>query len=94
MNKLITKILDNYYTQKFINSLEADILCNYVVLFKAESNHGDIDIYLKPSRSENYTFICSFKKSDSLECLMRERKKFLNFIGKVINDNYENGTWR
>lgn len=83
MNKLITYILDNYYTEKFIRSLEADLNENNV-LFKVNSNHGCIDIYLKPTLCSNYKFICSFKKSDALECLIRDRTKFMAFIKQSI----------
>lgn len=84
MNKLITYILDNYYTEKFIRSLETDILSENNVSFKAKCNHGCIDIYLKPSLCSNYKFICSFKKSDALECLIRDRTKFMSFIKQSI----------
>ena len=94
MNRLLTIILDNYYTKKFIASLQEDITRTHDVLFKAMENHGDIDIYLKPYRSSDYTFICGFRKSNALECLMRERTKFLKFIEKTINEFNENGTWR
>lgn len=83
MNKLITYVLDNYYTEKFIRSLEADLSENNV-LFKVNSNHGCIDIYLKPTLCSNYKFICSFKKSDALECLIRDRTKFMAFIKQAI----------
>lgn len=83
MNKLITYILDNYYTEKFIRSLEADLNENNV-LFKVNSNHGCIDIYLKPTLCSKYKFICSFKKSDALECLIRDRTKFMTFIKQAI----------
>lgn len=83
MNKLITYVLDNYYTEKFIKSLEADLSKNNV-LFKVNSNHGCIDIYLKPTLCSNYKFICSFKKSDALECLIRDRTKFMAFIKQAI----------
>lgn len=83
MNKLITYILDNYYTEKFIRSLEADLNENNV-LFKVNSNHGCIDIYLKPTLYSKYKFICSFKKSDALECLIRDRTKFMTFIKQAI----------
>ena len=94
MSRLITRILDNYYTQKFIASIQEDITRNHDVLFRAVLNHGDIDIYLKPYRSSDFTFICGFSKVNALECLLRDRTKFLKFIEKTINDNYENGTWR
>lgn len=83
MNKLITYILDNYYTEKFIRSLETDLNENNV-LFKVNSNHGCIDIYLKPTLCSKYKFICSFKKSDALECLIRDRTKFMAFIKQAI----------
>lgn len=94
MNRLITIILDNYYTKKFIASIQEDITRTHDVLFRAVSNHGDIDIYLKPYRSSDFTFICGFSKVNALECLLRDRTKFLKFIEKTINDNYDNGTWR
>lgn len=94
MNKLITLILDNYYTKKFVASLQESITRKNNVLFKTIENRGDIEIYLKPYRSSDYTFICGFRKEAALECLLNHRTKFLKYIEDAINDNYINGTWR
>lgn len=83
MNKLITNILDNYYAYKFIESIKKDILeRNKDLSFKSVVNHGTIDIYLKSKYRDDYAYVyvCSFKKRDSLECLVRDRDIFLKCI--------------
>lgn len=91
--KIISKILDYYYSKKFTESLEEIIRAERNIDFNAKCNHGCIDIFLKPKKHKEYTFICSFKQKDALECLVADKKKFLKFINESIDELSKKEGW-
>ena len=91
--KIISKILDYYYSIKFVDYLREIIVSERYIDFMSKCNHGTIDIFLKPKKHKEYTFICSFKQSNALECLTLDNKKFLEFINKTIDKFDREGVW-
>lgn len=83
--KIINRVLDNYFSKKFAESLKKDIKNRYKdVDLDYKFNHEEMEIYLRLPRKKRYEFVCSFKKETAFECMCADRKKFNKFIDNYI----------
>lgn len=83
--KIVNRVLDNYYSKKFAESLKNDIKGRYKDIdLTYKFNHEEIEIYLRLPRKKKYEFVCSFKKETAFECMCADRKKFNKFIDNYI----------
>ena len=82
--RIIERILDNYFVNKFTNDLLHDLRLRYVCDFKIIPKNGQLDLYVKTNHSDHFEFVCGWRKEDALVALTRNRNNVYNFISKTI----------
>lgn len=63
---MITKILDNYFSEKFKRRI-GFCLFPYDLDIKFEDNKYEVELLAKPRKHKEYTYIYSWDKKDSLD---------------------------
>lgn len=81
--KLLTKILDNYYSNKLVQFVKMEIISKYVVDIKHFNHKNYIEISIKRTQYNNkqYRVVFRFNKQDAFEFICRQQelsKKVLN----------------
>jgi len=81
--KLLSKILDNYYSNKLVQFVEMEIISKYIVDIKRFNHKNYIEIRIKRTQynDEQYMVIFRFNKQDAFEFMCRQQelsKKVLN----------------
>lgn len=89
--KMITKILNNYFNELFKKNLKREIVLrfNLDIKFEEEKN-GICYLYLKPKKYQNYTLFLDWHKGDSLNHLINLQKIEINYIIKRLKNMADN----
>lgn len=83
--KIVNRVLDNYYSKKFAESLRNDIKGRYKDIdLTYKFNHEEIELYIRLVKEKKYRFVCAFKKENAFECMIADRNKFNKFIDNFI----------
>ena len=92
--KIITKILNNYFTKIYINEILESVRCNFMLDNKVEiDKQGNIKIMFKPLHYNTYTLISYSNKEDSLVNLIAIKTTDKKTILNRIKDIEEHNTW-
>ena len=81
--KILSKILDNYYSNKLVQFVEMELISKYFVDIKRFNHKNYIEIRIKRTHynDKQYTVVFRFNKQDAFEFMCRQQelsKKVLN----------------
>ena len=92
---MVTKILDNYFANQFINYVIKDIRLRHFLDTEVERHkNGMIVIKAKPEHYKNYTTLLEFHRGDSLNHLISLRTIERDFVRERIKELQKNDGWK
>jgi len=92
--KLLSKMLDNYYSNKLVQFVEMEIISKYIVDIKQfnHKNYTEISIKRTQYNDKQYIVVFRFNKQDAFEFMCRQQelsKKVLNNAKKYLESKGE-----
>lgn len=81
--KILSKILDNYYSNKLVQIVKMKIISNYIVDIKQFNYKNYIEIRIKKTcyNDKEYIVIFRFNKQDAFEWICRQQE-----LSKKLSD--------
>lgn len=92
--KLLSKMLDNYYSNKLVQFVEMEIISKYIVDIKQFNHKNYIEISIKKTQynDKQYIVVFRFNKQDAFEFMCRQQelsKKVLNNVRNYLESKGE-----
>ena len=92
--KLLSKMLDNYYSNKLVQFVKMEIISKYIVDIKHFNHKNYIEIRIKRTQynDKQYTVVFRFNKQDAFKFMCRQQelsKKVLNNTKKYLESKGE-----